>query len=385
MECREAWPFVSALHDGERIPRAAAEHITKCETCKGRLREYAQMGVELRLLASASSQEAPASAPALPPRRQRWRQALTARVLVPRFALGLGILVIAGLSLGFGLMRAQSTGLWFKYKITTPAGRGSLGHEVQAGGRATGVHMSVGPNAAIAALIDVLDIHKGLVRLAVRARHFEVPGGDPWMNTSYLTEEEQRVLANTPPEEYYYAVGSRMEIPVKGGGKLILTGRVLRQQGRFWWRETSPVEEPESGSNSGPGLDSLGALLPTPNQLVLADPVLIRGDDVLVKGVGITIARGNDPYVALNVPGEGLLVFLIQPHAGAVECQVEFSQARFTLDGGEYLLYSVMPMPKRIWVYQDSDYRPWGPPGPHSISTIGSGSSASMLIETLRK
>jgi hypothetical protein len=52
MKCAEAAEFVSALCDGERIPPAEAEHVGVCETCSVRLREYLEMGAELRRLAS---------------------------------------------------------------------------------------------------------------------------------------------------------------------------------------------------------------------------------------------------------------------------------------------------------------------------------------------
>jgi chromosomal replication initiator protein len=55
MKCEEAREFVSALHDGESIPSVAAEHIGACETCRGRMKEYAEIDAELRRLASVES------------------------------------------------------------------------------------------------------------------------------------------------------------------------------------------------------------------------------------------------------------------------------------------------------------------------------------------
>ena len=55
MKCEEAAEFVSALCDGESIPPVAAEHIGACETCRGRMKEYAEIDAELRRLASLES------------------------------------------------------------------------------------------------------------------------------------------------------------------------------------------------------------------------------------------------------------------------------------------------------------------------------------------
>ena len=52
MICTEAAEFVSALCDGEIIPPSAAEHIGGCRECQARLREYLDLGVELRRTAS---------------------------------------------------------------------------------------------------------------------------------------------------------------------------------------------------------------------------------------------------------------------------------------------------------------------------------------------
>jgi exosortase len=53
MKCEEAAAFVSALCDGESIPPGAGGHVGACETCQARLKEYGEIGMELRSLASA--------------------------------------------------------------------------------------------------------------------------------------------------------------------------------------------------------------------------------------------------------------------------------------------------------------------------------------------
>ena len=55
MKCEDIATFVSAICDGQTIPREAAEHIGKCESCRTQLREYLELGAELRRFASLES------------------------------------------------------------------------------------------------------------------------------------------------------------------------------------------------------------------------------------------------------------------------------------------------------------------------------------------
>jgi hypothetical protein len=43
MICDEAAEHISALYDGETIPRHAAEHIGECEGCRAQLRDYMEL------------------------------------------------------------------------------------------------------------------------------------------------------------------------------------------------------------------------------------------------------------------------------------------------------------------------------------------------------
>jgi hypothetical protein len=55
MKCDEVAEYVSAVCDGQTIPREAAEHVGQCESCRTRLSEYVELGVELRRIASLES------------------------------------------------------------------------------------------------------------------------------------------------------------------------------------------------------------------------------------------------------------------------------------------------------------------------------------------
>lgn len=344
MTCQDAQPSISPLYDGECVPKEAAEHLAGCATCKERLRDYAQMGAELRLLASTGLEEAPAAMSALPPRVRHWAHTFTARVLVPRFALGLGVLLVAVLSLSLGVMRAQMGSLWFQFNVTSPAHLGSWGSEVQAGGHGGPAFLMSAPQERVGAIIDVDEIQYGHVRLSVRARRVEVPSAGQeahpvsrsFESTPASDETVRQMLANTAPQKYEYIPGQVLEIPVEGGGKLLLTGRVLERRARFWMKEDYPLE-------------------PKPDQIVLTEPALVRDNDLLVRDLSSASAGGDDPYVALFVPKEGLFGFLLKPIDGAVPAEAEYGQARFKMDGHDYVLFSATPItggeqPKEIWV-----------------------------------
>jgi len=381
MTCQEAQPFVSALHDGQTVSMEAAEHIGDCSTCKERLREYAQMSEELRLLASAGPEVTPASLPALPARACRWTHTLTARVLVPRFALGLGVLLIAALSLSLGVMRAQVGSLWFQFNVTSPERNGSWGNEVQAGYRGKVAVVSRdrpsgGAKDLLASIINVDEVESRLVRLSVRARRFGVALlGSPErpMQESHevrptFKEMEREMLATTTPRQYEYIPGQELEIPVEGGGKLLLTGRVLERRANSWGREDYPLD-------------------PKVDQIVLNEPALVRDNQLLVKGVGSASAYGGDPYVAVLVPKEGLFGFLLKPIDGAVEAEAEYGQVRFKLGGHDYVLFAATPVtggpqPRGIWVYHDPNYQPSKAGG---IGSIGSGNDFLKLIRNIEK
>ena len=114
MNCDHAAEFVSALCDGETIPSAAAEHIGSCGECQKRLREYIEMGVELRRLASI---DVVVSGPAPEWKREPrtvanyWRKGWET-MRIPRFAFALlvGAILVLGSSLAIIKVRARSEG-----------------------------------------------------------------------------------------------------------------------------------------------------------------------------------------------------------------------------------------------------------------------------------
>jgi hypothetical protein len=100
MNCQEALPYISPLFDGEEVPADVPSHVQACAACRQRLKEYALVDAECRLLNSATrvKQELPAW---LPRANRRWNVLLRlwgGQVMVSWATLTVGVLAILGLT-----------------------------------------------------------------------------------------------------------------------------------------------------------------------------------------------------------------------------------------------------------------------------------------------
>ncbi|HXH50054.1 MAG TPA: hypothetical protein VNM47_11985 [Terriglobia bacterium] len=374
MNCQDAQPFVSALYDGESVPGDAAEHIGNCAACRERLFVYAKMGAELRLLANSDSSVDPAPMADLPPKRQRWSRGFTGRVLVPRFAIGLGLIAILGLSVSLALVRGQGSGPWFQCELTGPEG-GTGGDVLQAGEYSTGVYSSSADPRVTLYEIKVLDVRNDSARIEVRGRKFitepDGRGGkfivepDGHQATVTSRQDIDRILAGATPQRFDYKPGQKLQIPVEGGGTLILTGKVYRLRPSFW----------------GPGY----LVNPQPNEIVLTNPAMVRGQEFLGNIGGSASAAGGNSAIGACVPPVGAFVLALKPFPGAIQGVAEYGQARFTMDGQDYTLFSATPItggqqPRDIWVYRAPNC-----PSVERPMILGSGSSPHDVLSHLRK
>src|SRR5580704_16106052 len=110
MNCEQVGEYISALCDGERIPRDAAEHIGECETCREQLNEYAAIGSELRRLASLDEAVSVAQVDwKLEPVSETgwWQKGLTT-MRIPKLAFGVMLIAIIALSSGLVMVRARA-------------------------------------------------------------------------------------------------------------------------------------------------------------------------------------------------------------------------------------------------------------------------------------
>jgi hypothetical protein len=378
MECEEAQPFVSVLHDGETVPAEAARHIGRCPTCKGRLHEYARMAAEMRLLASTGPEDAPHDLPALPPRGSKWRRSLTARVLVPRFALILGALAVVGLSVGFGLMRAQSAGLWFQFDVSSPEtgvpiSGSMMGAQIHAGEPADDLFVAQGPHKWVAFEIRAPEVETDVVKLVLRARAFEpVPGSEEEKMASYqavmMPKVIAKILAGVPFQELEYKPGQTLEIPVEGGGKVLLKGSV------YHFRPSIATDFIPTS--------------PNPKGLYLTNPALVRGDEYLGQVQSSFGGEATNSAVGICVPRVGALIFALKPFEGAVPGTAEFGQAQFEMDDQHYILFSATPItggeqPREIWVYRKPTCAQGQPP--EKIPLMLGGGDVTNLLDFLKK
>ena len=368
MNCQDAQPFVSALYDGEAVPEGVSRHITGCAACRNLLRKYAQMGAELRLLAAADGDANPAPLGNLPPKRRGWTSGLTGRVLVPRFAIGLGLIAILGLSVGLGLVRGQGSGPWFQYEVTDLQWQGSSGNVLQAGEYGTGESSSSADPRIILYEVKVLDVRNDSAQIEVRAGRFmtETDGHagkfvvEPDGHRATITSRRDidRILASATPQRFDYKPGQKLQIPVDGGGTLVLTGKVYRLRPSF------------------PAVDF--PVNPALNQIVLSNAALVRGHEFL-GDLGSASAANENSAIGACMPPVGAFVFALKPFPGAIQGVAEFGRARFTLDGQDYTLFSATPItggqqPREIWVYRAPNC-----PSVARPMILGSGSPSDIL------
>src|SRR5215467_13050581 len=109
MRCEDAAELVSALWDGEKIPRDAAQHVGVCPRCQARLNAYSIMGAELRRIASLQeeAEPEPGSWELVARVRLNWWQKGSGTITIPRFAFALMLGLILLLSSGLVLVRAR--------------------------------------------------------------------------------------------------------------------------------------------------------------------------------------------------------------------------------------------------------------------------------------
>lgn len=335
MQCPEAQEFVSVLYDGEPVPQDAAAHIAACPACRARLKEYAELGAELRLLARAAEVAETKPLPAALRQRQgtRWRRLLTKRVLVPRFAVGLVLAALVGLSVGLGFVQAQDRGPWFQFELRLPGtqtkgANGLLSRESQSPTLLL-LARSEGSDAVLCE-VDLVEIRSGAVHLRAGARH--IPAGEV-----VRTEETRQSI-----RDYWYIPGQTLALPVDGGEEVWLSGTVLTER---------PAQSPWEGP-----------LNPKPDEIALTNPVLVKGNQLLLDFKGSSVkVEGDKAAVSIYRPDIGLLVWALKPFPGAVEGEAYRAQVRFRLEGVEHFLFSATPItggeqPRSVWVYWDPTY-----------------------------
>src|ERR1039458_4646088 len=252
-----------------------------------------------------------------------------------------------GASVSIVVSRAQSESrpLWFQFGLELNGSGSSwmMTHVAQAGyddglvlwmvGDQTGVHIAVSA------------IKEGSVQLGIRARKLS-PGQAA---KGFFAKKELGDLQN---HAFTYITGEKLEIPVEGGGTLVLQGKVVDHQPKIAW-----------GMPEEPG----------PDQVVLTSPLVISGDVLIANLEGAnSIAEGRNRAGRIYVPGMGQLMIALRSFPGAVQGEANWGDVKFTWQGRSYSVRAASPItgeaqPRAVWVAVDSEH----PSEPANLWNLG--------------
>jgi hypothetical protein len=335
MNCDKAAEYVSALCDGERIPRDAAEHVGTCDVCQARMRDYLAMGAELRRVARLGSPVA--AAPEVWAKQQDirtiWWQKGWQTIGIPRlvFAMLLAAIVGLGASLAIVKVKAHETGTVVMLKIAGPDGDAmtcpiSLVNSKQdtCGGVA-------GVNGG-SLVYDVKLLSKEGNRLALRVRtKFSAD------STAGSFSEQDAV----PQKEYWFEPGQTLRLDVPGLGDVKLTGE---------WTDHVPAL-----------LSETQTIDPEAGEFRMVSPLLLRDKQVAgdMEGDSVFIDKPEEG-VDLYIPGQGRFEFLRTPFAGAAKAEIKLNRITFKINGEPYTILTGTPVSRGsdVWVRLNPDYKP---------------------------
>ena len=346
MTCKEAAEFVSALYDGETIPRAAAEHVGGCEACQARLKSYIEMGAELRRVASLemASLEIPEEAISRswdkPQRRLTmwWRKGWET-MRIPRLAFALMVvgIVALGSSLAVVGVRARSEGTVVLMKIARQSGSTSCPLStvdqrwITCGGT-NGVD-----GGSVAYVFRLLSKDGNRIQLGLRSKFIPAGSGT----------DSRSALDNLPERPYWFEPGETLQVDVAGLGPLELTGE---------WMDHLPVLV-----GMDPNLD------PGPDELRVVSPLLVRNNQVVGDFEGASAStdstdNNNKGGVLIYMPGQGRFEVALSPFAGAVPGRAKLNRITFESDGQSYAFLTGAPVTRgeQVWILHDATYKPAG-------------------------
>jgi len=342
MKCDEAAEFISALCDGERIPREAAEHVGTCGACRARLTEYAEMGAELRRVASLDA------ADELRPvawRREKkisssWWQKGWGTMRIPKIAFASMLVVIVALGSGFAMLKARplTPGKALVLTINYPQKslmRCSLSIS----------NFKVSRDDSVPSCGFFTNANPGVVGVFFRilttdGERFELGVRAKVAPTADSVSEEVENLPDTP---YWFEPGEKLEIAFPGLGPVTVTGEVLDHMPSLL----------TSNSNNA-GLD------PEEGELRVVSPALLRGKELVFDLEGASATYHADGCVFFYTPGRGRYVLSLSPVEGAVQGEIRQSRIHFEMDRESYVLLTGAPIARNdhIWILHQPDYRP---------------------------
>jgi hypothetical protein len=343
MTCEEAAEFVSALCDHETIPQAAAGHIGACASCQSRLREYIEMGVELRRVASLESLEE--ARPRAWEKRQAnlsiWWQKGWETMRIPRIAFALLIMGIVGLTSGLTLVGVRAHA-----------------HEA-----AMMLNVALEPDHVIPCGLSFEDkkysdcglsygLSGGMLTYRIRLLSKENDRVELGIKTYYAqgvhsNEGANEAMKSVPERRFWFEPGKTLQIDVDKLGPITVTGKWLDHVPYFAEMDLEHNLEPDA------------------NQIRMVSPILLKGDRGLYDVGGGSATTANQPDAAfwMYVPGSGLYVLSLAPAKNAVQGHVAENRVSFEIDGQRYQFVTAAPIMRgdTAWVLHPAGaHSPWG-------------------------
>lgn len=343
MDCNNVGSMISELYDDESVSPEAVRHIVKCRTCRERLRHYAAMSAEVRLLAAQESEEMemPTMAREAMPKKNSFLFALSKTMRVPRFAAAACAPIVILLAGGWAYTRAQNTPLWFQYRFSFNIGGGtaSAGGVTQACGPRCAHAITLSESNRIAGLVDVERIEDGKVYLSLRLKQF-----DTLPDFKHLAEQ----MTDVPATTYVYQPGKVVRIPVTGGGEVALEGVIATSQEGI------------------PGWPDLPIRV-TADVIKVQQGVLIQDQEVIAEmpGSGAIVVQTDESNAGFYayVPNHGLFAIGLKPFSGAFQGTANYGRIRFTENDVKYVLLCGSQItggdqPRHVWVLHLPRYLP---------------------------
>jgi hypothetical protein len=320
MTCVEAAGFVSALCDGEIIPASAAEHIGVCAVCQSLLRDYLDLGAELRRTASLE-QPAPVPVRVWTNSRHLLNSLLQKgwqTMRIPRLAFAAmiaGIVVLAS-TLAVVKVGAHSTGTVVLLSVAGPNGPLSDCPLSTLEKRWSRCSMMGGfSGQTIGYQIDFIKHETNRVQLGIRTKVYGKAGSS---SSSDIQAEPQKLV--------WFKPGEPLKLDFPGVVTLTFKGE---------WMDHVPALAGMSSRSIDPQVDEVRVMSP----LILKDRKIV-GD---LEGGHSTIDK-TDQGVMIYVPGEGLFVLSLSPAPGAVQAEVREGTISFDEGTHSYIVVTGAPI-----------------------------------------
>ncbi len=339
MKCEEAAEFVSALCDGERIPPTAAEHVGACDTCRARLKEYLEMGAELRRVASLELTEEPRARGWMKTRRvtPSWWLRGWETMRIPRFAFALLLVVIVALGSSLVIVRARAYTQGAVLMLTTRAATGETFRcALSMEDKNREPYAWTSPGRYLYG-VRVVSNKGDQIELGVRVKFIAAAVGPGTYTASYQD------LYKIPEKQYWFRPGEKLEVDVPEWGTMVLTGELMDHMPSLVTAENDVQMDPK------------------PGELRVISPLLLRGNKVMYDFEGGTaIGTEKDRGVRMYIPSEGLWVVSLLPLKGAVEGRINLNRVSFELNGQSYTFVMGAPVARNehIWILHDANYKP---------------------------